>query len=335
MPKIAVLLGGLSAERDVSLASGLAVSKALLQSNHNVLAVDCAFGDQQLKDLTSGNAQVIQVTPSDIEKQRDRLNRNIFKTIDFLLKEKVDVVFNALHGGYGENGQLPALLDLAGIPYTGSGVLASALGMDKHLSKVIFQQQGVPTADWINLQSPDDWRESFIEEIGYPAVVKPNNQGSTVGLSIVQNSEEVPAALDLAFQYTGSVLLETYIPGRELTVTVLNDRPLPVVEIIPKDGFYDYRNKYQPGKTQYVVPAEIPDRIRDELQAFALQVYKAIGCRHYSRIDFRMTPQEESFCLEVNTHPGMTATSLVPKAARALGIEFPELVNRIIHSALA
>ena len=332
--KIAVLLGGTSAERDVSLVTGLAVAKALLENGHSVQAIDCAYGANVLSDLDRPAEAIIAEQPSDIENRRRELDPRVMEAVQYLLKEKFDVVYNGLHGGYGENGQLQALLELAGIPYTGSGPLASGLGMNKHLSKIMFRSCDVPTANWCFYPSRGSVDLKQVAELGYPVVVKPNDQGSTVGLSIVHDPEHINAALEEAFRHSQSVIIEKYIPGREITVSILGDQALPVIEIRPKSGFYDYKSKYQKGMTDYMVPAPIPDELSRKVQEKALQAYRAMGCQDYARIDFRLQDDGQFFCLEVNTLPGMTPTSLVPKAAQAVGISFNDLVERIVHSAL-
>lgn len=331
--KIAVLMGGTSAERDVSLASGLAVARALKNCGHEVLALDCAYADCRVDFQAAGEAKIVQETPADLRDREQELNRNLLSVVELLLREKVEVVFNALHGGYGENGQLQAVLELNSIPFTGSGSLASALGMDKHLSKILFQGSLVPTADWLRITDAAQVDRHKVAALGMPLVVKPNEQGSTVGLSIVRSFQEIDAALERAFHYGRTVLIETYIPGRELTVAVLGSEVLPVIEIIPRSGFYDYEAKYQSGKTTYQVPADLPAALAEDIQAAALRAFSALNCRGYGRIDFRLREDGKFFCLEVNTLPGMTATSLVPKAARAVGIEFDQLVQRIVSLA--
>ncbi|MCB9089719.1 MAG: D-alanine--D-alanine ligase [Calditrichae bacterium] len=331
--KIAVLLGGTSAERDVSITTGMAIAKALQASGHTVEALDCAYGDRKI-DFESSAASVIKATPPDIEQEKAKLDRNIFKTVDYLIAHKFDIAFIALHGGYGENGQLQAVLELSRIPYTGSNSLASAIGMDKHLSKLMFLSAGVPTAPWYHARRHQPLERAEVKKLGLPLVVKPNAQGSTVGLSIINNWDDLDAALATAYRYSDSVLLEQFVPGRELTVTVLGEEVLPVVEIIPESGFYDYESKYQSGRTRYVTPAELPEDLTAEIQAATLRGFQAIGCSGYARIDFRLREDRQYFCLEVNTLPGMTPTSLVPKAAKARGIEFPELMERIIRMGM-
>jgi len=331
--KVAVLLGGTSAERDVSLITGQEVAKAIRENGHQVMAVDCAFGDALIEDWEKDINEVIRVEHSDIEKQKQELDRNILKTINFLLREKVQVVFIALHGGYGENGQIQDLLDLVKIPYTGSAGLASGMGMDKHISKILFEKAGVPTAPWVRIAAGNTFSPDQLTTLGFPLVIKPNDQGSTVGLTIVKELSEVKSAIEKAFKFSRTVLAEKFIAGREMTVAILDQDPLPVIEIIPEHGIYDYECKYQKGKSQYIVPAKIPAPVTARLQKLALLAYQALGCRHYARVDFRLSEDQKPFCLEVNTLPGMTSTSLVPKAAKAVGINFNQLVERILQLA--
>ena len=332
--KIAVLLGGTSAERDVSLVTGRGIAKALADKGHRIRAIDCAFGDQLVTDWEADSNDIIRVDHSNIENRKAELDKNLLKTLDFLIKENFDATFIALHGGYGENGQLQAALDLIKIPYTGSQALASGLGMDKNLSKILFQKTGVPTASWtiFTRQQPVD--EKTIENLGLPLAIKPNDQGSTVGLTIVKHAEELERAIERAFQFGKTVMAEKFIPGREMTISMLDGEPLPIIEIIPEHGIYDYECKYQKGKSQYVVPAEIEENVTELLKDYAVKAYRVLACRHYARVDFRLQDNKLPFCLEVNTLPGMTPTSLVPKAAKAVGINFPDLVEKIIYLAL-
>ncbi|MGH1364801.1 MAG: D-alanine--D-alanine ligase [Calditrichia bacterium] len=330
--KIAVLLGGTSAERDVSLSTGIAVARALAENGHHVEALDPAYGVKQV-DFSDSAETAVKVEHSEIEKERDVLNRNVFRTIDYLIEEQFDAVFLALHGGYGEDGKIQALLDLAGVPYSGSGSCASAVAMDKHLSKVLMRSEGISTADWLHLKDPDELDVAETGKLGYPLVVKPNAQGSTVGLTIVNEASELPAAVKLAFEYDVSVMLEAFVPGREMTVTVLADEALPIIEIIPKSGFYDYESKYQSGMTTYICPAETTTELKDALQTAALQTHRVLGCRGYSRVDFRVNEANEIYCLEANTLPGMTGTSLVPKAGKAAGMSFYDVIMRILKES--
>lgn len=255
-----------------------------------------------------------------------------------------DLIFNALHGGDGEDGTIQAALDNAGISYTGSRFQASNLAMDKHTSKEWMVAVGIPTAPWISLTlaegqpfpRSDNYPElmKFLEEYSYPVVIKPNYEGSTVGLSIVEAPTDLDEALLLAREFGPRVIVEDYIPGRELTTAILQQRPLPIVEIIPRHRSYDYECKYTDGMSTYIVPADLPLDVTVAIQDAARQLYENLGCRHYSRVDFRLNPDGQFFCLELNTLPGMTSHSLVPMAAKAVGISFTELINRIVKLAL-
>lgn len=334
---IAVLLGGTSAERNVSMATGKGVALALRENGHAVRLYDPARGDQaeiSLDDLLLPTE--VAPTPEELA----RLDHNGVIRAVMTLPDDLDIVFLALHGNDGEDGKIQALLDLRGIPYTGSGVLASAIAMDKAKSKELFSLDDIAVARSFLLRMEDELTEERLdravrETTDYPVVVKPNDGGSTVGLSIVASSEELVGAVERAREYSQNVLCEEFIPGRELTVTILGEEPMPIVEISPKSGMYDYANKYQAGRTDYYCPADLPEATTMELQTLALRAHRRLDCAGYSRVDFRLTDEMEAYCLEVNTLPGMTATSLVPKAAAAAGIEYGELCERIIREALA
>ncbi len=333
--KVAVFLGGTSSERNVSLSSGSAIIKALQELKHEVVALDPAFG----KDQPSHEASQIGQTPPDPEVlgnlSSEKYGRNAFELVELIRSAKVDLVFNALHGGDGENGIIQAFLDLNKIKYTASGFLASAVAMNKVLSKRLFESEGIPTPHYLFYEKDSDFHaaEHLINEKEYPIVVKPNSEGSTVGLTVVKEELALEAAWNKASRY-GDILIESYIAGRELTVSVLGDEVLPVIEIIPEGGIYDYEHKYTKGKTKYVCPAELPDDISAEAQRLALTAFKILGCKGYGRVDFRLGPENQLFCLEVNTLPGMTSSSLLPKAAKAAGMEFPVLIDKIIRLAL-
>lgn len=337
--KILVLMGGTSAERDVSLASGEAIVKALKSAGHQVLALDTAKGERLLPDHGRYLPEGVKETPPDITELKRKGKQQALEAIHSFDFSEVDVIFLALHGGQGEDGTIQALLDLTGKPYTGSGVLASALAMNKAISKKIFEREGILTPEWFMIENPilsdiSSIRERIETNFGYPCIVKPNDQGSTVGLTVVNRKEELTKALKFAQKFSRHILVERFIPGRELTVGILGDMPLPVVEIIPEHGIYDYECKYTHGKSNYVCPAEIPEEGTKEIQAIGLKAFQALGCEVYARVDFRYGEDSRFYCLEVNTLPGMTATSLVPKAAKALGIDFLELVERIVRLAL-
>jgi D-alanine-D-alanine ligase len=337
--KILVLMGGTSVERDVSLASGEAIVKALKEAGHQVLALDTAEGQKLLSDNGKYLPGGVKERPPDVTELETKSKQLALEAIHSFDFTEVDVVFLALHGGQGEDGTIQALLDLTGKPYTGSGVLASALSMDKAMSKKIFEREGIPTPEWFLIDNPDLSDVSPIVDrikssLGFPCVVKPNNQGSTVGLTVVNEKGDLKEALECAQEYSANILVERFIPGRELTVGVLGDTPLPVVEIIPEHGIYDYECKYTHGKSNYVSPAEIPEDKTKEIQAIGLKAFKTLGCEGYARVDFRYGEDGRFYCLEVNTLPGMTSLSLVPMAAKALGIDFPGLVDRIAKIAV-
>jgi D-alanine-D-alanine ligase len=242
-------------------------------------------------------------------------------------------VFLAMHGGSGEDGTVQSLLDLAGIAYTGSGKLGSALGWDKDVAKRLFLAAGVPTPDWLMAPVP---ASLAAQRLGFPLIVKPNGQGSTVGLTLVRTPPELDAALELARGFDAQVMLERYIDGRELTVGILDDEPLAVGEIIPNTGpIFDYAAKYQAGGAEEIFPADLRPEQTARIQDLALKVHRALKLDVYSRVDFRMDADGGFWCLEVNTLPGLTAASLLPRAAAAVGIDFPELCERICRGALA
>jgi D-alanine-D-alanine ligase len=322
-------MGGTSAERDVSLASGLRVAQALRTRGYDVVAVDTArgvlsAGDEQAM-LEGG--RVVKTVPPDVQALA-RMNRALPATLDHLVD--TDVIFLALHGGTGEDGTLQALLDLTGIPYTGSGHLASALAMDKELSKHLFRSAGVPTADWLMAPATADEVE---RALAFPVIVKPSKQGSTVGLSLVRDPALLQAAIAEAFKHDDEVMIEAFVPGRELTVGILGGEALPVGEIIPVKELYDYECKYTPGMAQEIFPADLTAEQTEQVQELAKLAFAALKLSGCARIDFRMTPTGDFYCLEANTLPGMTETSLIPQAAAAAGVSFPELCDRIAQLA--
>ncbi|MHB8813503.1 MAG: D-alanine--D-alanine ligase family protein [Steroidobacteraceae bacterium] len=329
--KIAVLFGGTSEERDVSIASAAQVIPALRGLGHDVMAVDTVTGrlsgpaEQRL--LTSGVGPQ-PPSGSALAGMKQDAPALAAETADM---RDVDVVFLALHGGAGEDGRIQAVLDLAGLPYTGSNHIASATAMDKDLSKRLFRAAGVPTADW--RMAPVDAGD-IAAALGWPVVVKPNKQGSTVGLSVVRAAGALPAALALARRYDDEVMVERFIAGRELTVGVLEGRALPVGEIIAPGEVFDYQAKYQAGGAREIFPADLPPEVAARVQDAAVRAHAALKLGTYSRIDFRMDPRGGIWCLEANSLPGMTAASLLPQAARAAGISFSELVERICRAAL-
>jgi len=328
-PKVALLVGGTSPERQVSKMSGKGVLQALKALQYPTTIVDPAYGINQPKEEEQF---FLQKDFAEIS------NRNCIETINSDLLDDVDVVFSALHGKWAEDGTIQSLLELRSLKYTGSKVLASAVAMDKEMSKVIFRQAGVKTADWLIVSNQDYDSELITEEIknklGYPCIIKPNDQGSTVGLTLVKDKLEIKEAISLSLQFSSKALIEKYIPGRELTVAILLDEALPVLEIVPKGGMYDYKHKYTSGMSEYIVPADITEEVAAKAQQQALKAFHSLGCEGYARVDFRLDIDNELYCLEVNTLPGMTPLSLVPKAAKAVGISFEELIKKIIQQAL-
>jgi D-alanine-D-alanine ligase len=332
--KIAVLMGGTSAERDVSLASGLRIAQALRERGHGVVAIDTTRGAlSRGEEAAALAAGVMQSEPPKLEALQ-RMGGTSLTSWSSTTEQarSADVVFLALHGGQGEDGTVQALLDLAGIPYTGSGHLGSALAMDKDLSKKLFAAAGVPTPKWRMAPVSADVVE---RNLGFPVIVKPSKQGSTVGLSIVRDASGLEPAVAEAFRYDDEVMVEEFIPGRELTVGILGAEALPVGEIKPKHEIYDYECKYTKGMAEEEFPAKLTPAETAEVQRLALAAFDALKLRGYARIDFRMNPAGKFYCLEANTLPGMTELSLIPQAAAACGIEFAELCERIVQIALA
>jgi D-alanine-D-alanine ligase len=328
-PKVALLVGGNSPEREVSKMSGKGVFGALKSLQYPTIVIDPAYGLNQPKEEDNFF----------LEKDYAKIsNRNCIDAINSDLLNDVDIVFSALHGKWAEDGTIQSLLELRGLKYTGSKVLASALAMDKEMSKLIFRQEGVETPDWFTVKNrslvPVLITDQIKQEIGFPCIIKPNDQGSTVGLKFVKDESEVEEGIVVAQHFSSKALVEKYIPGREITVAILINEALPVLEIIPKSGLYDYKSKYTSGMSEYIVPAKIPEATAKKAQQQALTAFHSLGCEGYSRVDFRLSNDNELYCLEVNTLPGMTPLSLVPKAAKAVGITFEELIKRIIQQAL-
>lgn len=342
--KIVVLNGGISTERDVSLVSGAEVYKALKGKGHDCILLDVFLGyEEELPEgsekalFTAGidwaaKARKISGDAPDIEsvKASRRLKSDaLFGENVIRICQAADIVFMALHGDCGENGKIQAAFDLYGIKYTGTDYLSSALAMDKEVTKAVFLQHGVSTPAFHVLSGPDD---VYMPE--FPCVVKVCGGGSSIGVYIVNNEAEYHKAVAEGYGYDAKVMVESYIKGREFTDAVVDGKPLPVVEIIPKTGFYDYKNKYQAGATLEVCPAEIPDELRERIQALALAAYNALRIKTYARIDILMNEKGELFCLEANTLPGMTPTSLIPQEAAAIGVDFPSLCEWIIEISL-
>lgn len=335
--KIVVLCGGISTERDVSITSGTMVAQALRERGHQVVLLDSYFGCPEpydrpeelfTKEIPFKPVRVGEEEPdlAAIKASRRQANDSILGDNVFEICRAADITFFALHGEDGENGTLQAAFDVAGIRYTGCGCLGSAIAMNKEVSKKLFLQAGIGTPAGITVHP----EERPYADVGFPCVVKPCSGGSSVGTSIVQTRAEYEAALELAFRYEPAVLVEQYIRGREFTVGIMDGKAMPVVEIIPKAGFYDYKNKYQAGLTTEICPAPIDGETTARMQRLAERADRVLMGEVYSRIDFLMDERGELFCLEANTLPGMTPTSLVPQMAQAEGRSFGELCEEII-----
>ncbi|MDI6871639.1 MAG: D-alanine--D-alanine ligase [Bacillota bacterium] len=308
--RVAVILGGRSPEREVSLHTGENIIAALRQKGHEALPLD----------LTD-----------DLPLQLRAINP--------------DAVYIALHGRYGEDGCIQGLLEILDLPYVGSGVLASALGMDKLMSRRLFELAGIPCpryraleAEEVTERGEEAVARELVEGFGLPLVVKPNNQGSTIGVAIIREATALPSALREVLTFGSPAVVEEYIPGKEITISILGNRPpraLPIIEVVPKNAYYDYEAKYTPGMSEHLIPARISPEAAAAAQEYAVRAYTALGCRHFARVDLLV--DERTGCpvvLEVNTLPGMTSTSLVPDAARAVGIEFPDLVEKLVLMAI-
>ncbi|HEY4320488.1 MAG TPA: D-alanine--D-alanine ligase [Gemmatimonadales bacterium] len=332
---VCVLTGGSSAERDVAFASATQVVAALRSRGHTVTVVDTTTGildsASEARLLVGG----VRLAPPDplvtAALAADERRVLLGGLLGDPRIQAADLIFLALHGGTGEDGTLQALLDLAGLRYTGAGAFGSGLAMDKDVAKRLFLDVEVATAAW--LMAPVTNAEVSLE-LDWPVVVKPSRQGSTVGLSVVSEPSGLERAVLEAARHDTEVMVEAFVPGRELTVGVLGDEALAVGEIIPRHALFDYECKYTPGMSQEVFPADIPPSVAAEARNLALRAHQALKLRGYSRVDFRLTAELELFCLEVNTLPGMTSTSLMPQSAAAVGIDFPSLCERICQLAL-
>jgi D-alanine-D-alanine ligase len=329
--KITVLTGGASAERDVALASARQIVPALRSAGHHVVVVDTVTGfvpESREGDHLLGR---VGTAPPSVAELVDRERVFLLTALGALPEIRdADAVFLALHGGRGEDGTVQTILETIGVPYTGSGPLGSALAMDKDVSKRLFRDVGVATADW--LMAPVQTAEAG-KRLGWPLVVKPSKQGSTVGLTVVKQPQEFDGAVWYAGEYDDEVMIERFVPGRELTVGILDGMALAVGEIIPEHELFDYECKYTPGMSQEIFPADLPPAVAGECQRLGVLAHEALKLGGYSRVDFRLTPEGQLFCLEVNTLPGMTATSLMPQSAKAVGIEFAPLCDRICRTA--
>jgi D-alanine-D-alanine ligase len=329
--RVTVITGGATAERTVAFAGAAQIVEALRGRGHDVRVVDTVTGllgaGDEARLLTDAVGREPPATAELDERERALLSNGLAELGPV---KDADVLFLCLHAGRGEGGILQAVLDVIGVPYTGSGALASALAMDKDLSKRLFRAAGVPVPAWFMAPvAPED----VTTALGWPVIVKPSKMGSSVGMTLVKSAKGLDAAVALARRYDTEVMAEQFIPGRELTVGIVGDVPLPVGEIIPKHELFDYECKYTPGMSEEIFPAKLDTALARQLQELALIAHRALKLGGYSRVDFRLSPEGDIFCLEANTLPGMTRTSLLPQAARAAGIGFPELCERICRQA--
>ncbi|MBM4116556.1 D-alanine--D-alanine ligase [bacterium] len=352
MARVVVLVGGRSSERAISLKTGLAVAGAFERLGWDLRLLDTGRPALPALPLAEFRALPELGAPDAAPPAAGReAGLPAPQALTQALAPRPgsawqpDLVFIALHGGSGEDGTVQALLDWLGLPYTGCGMAASALAMDKWRSKMLLRDGGlaVPPGYLVEVPPPRLADPAYPEELarrleadpGWPAVIKPNREGSSVGLAVLASRAEALAELPGVLAVSGELLVEAFIPGRELTVAVLGGQALPLVEILPTSGLYDYQHKYEKGRTRYVCPAELPPALAARVQADALKAWQLLGCRHLARVDFRLAADGTPYCLEVNTIPGMTETSLFPMAAAAAGLDFPALVAEIARLALA
>lgn len=338
--KIVVLAGGISTERDVSLISGTMIYRALKEKGHQAVLLDVFLGYEgktddifeRDEDWTKEIAGIKEENP-DIEKVkalRPDGDKMFFGPNVLSICQSADVVFMALHGENGENGKIQACFDLMGIRYTGTDYVSSALCMDKGLSKELFELHGVPTPKGISLKKGQEDKR----EVPLPCVVKACCGGSSVGVCIASDEEEYEKAKEEAFRYDDEVIIEQYIKGREFSVGVIEGRALPIIEIAPISGFYDYKNKYQAGSTIETCPADLSEEKTKEMQGYAEAAFRVLRLKNYARMDFMMNEKGELYCLEANTLPGMTPTSLLPQEAQAEGTSYGDLCEEIIRISL-
>lgn len=298
--KVGVLLGGMSSEREVSLRSGKAIAEGLRKKGFDVVEIDVA------EDL-----------PQKIK------------------ESGIEVAFIALHGKYGEDGAVQGLLEIMKILYTGSGILASSVAMDKILTKRLLIERAFLTPLFAfydaDKSSVTDFVKNFV--LSYPVIVKPSREGSTIGITRVNQASELEPALKEAAKFDSRVLIEEFVSGKEVTVGVMNGEPLPIIEVVPKSGFYDFQSKYTKGATEYILPARLSEKLTRQIQEATVEIYKELGCEGCARADFIVDSQDRFFFLEINTIPGMTETSLIPKAAAHVGLSFENLVEKLLDSA--
>lgn len=343
--KIVVLCGGLSPERNVSLSSGAKIAGALRERGHRVVLADMFFGLEdwtgELSDIFDnppplGGTRIDEVAPDldAVRASRKRKSPSQFGDRVIELCQLADIVFMALHGQCGEDGRVQATFDLMGIRYTGAGFLGSAIAMDKDMTKRVVAPLGVKTPEWRTWACRGMDTDAVCAATALPCVVKPDDSGSSIGVSIARTEGELRDALRDAAHESSSVVIERYVSGREIQIAILDGKPLPSIEIRPKVGFYDYKNKYQPGAAEEITPSPIPAEAEERLAQSALTVYNALGLKAYSRADFIYDEHGEFWFLEINTLPGMTPTSLVPQEAAVVGYSYADLCEKVIAASL-
>lgn len=345
---IVVLAGGLSTERDVSIKTGSTVEKALKENGHKTILLDVFMGysdkEEDLTGIFDRGAEIgikaesiPEVAPDLAKVKASRLDQSdcFFGPNVIRICQMADIVFMALHGENGENGKLQAAFDLLGVKYTGSDYLSSAIAMNKGIAKQFMRANGIPTPQGMSMTRAARQDDPAKLPLRLPLVIKPCCGGSSIGVTIVRNAEEYKAGLDEAFRFEDELVIEEFVEGREFSVGVIEGKALPVIEISPVQGFYDYKNKYKAGNAVETCPAELPEEITKKMQGYAEAVAKAIGLDTYSRSDFRLNQDNEIFCLEANTLPGMTPTSLLPQEAKVVGMNYNQLCEKLIEISLA
>ena len=337
---IVVLAGGNSTEREVSISSGQGVCQALRERNHKAILVDAYFGKESMEGELFSDKYDTEQAAAWMRKQSNNLEEVMKTRQEFFgphvleICQKADIVFLALHGANGEDGKVQSVLDLMGIKYTGCGPLSSGMAMDKGIPKMVFEAKGVPTPKGMTLEKGEC--SSYLSDYGmdFPVIVKPCCGGSSVGVCIAHNQQEYGAALMEAFSYENQVVVEQFITGREFSVAVVDGKAYPVIEIAPLEGFYDYKNKYSAGSCVETCPADLPASLTKEMQMYAEKGYEALNLQAYARLDFLMEEDGSMYCLEANTLPGMTPTSLIPQEASVIGMNYPQLCEKLIEVSL-
>ena len=337
---IVVLAGGNSTEREVSISSGQGVCQALRERNHKAILVDAYFGKESMdgelfseKYDTEQAAAWMRSQSSSLEEVM-KTRKEFFGPHVLEICQKADIVFLALHGANGEDGKVQSVLDLMGVKYTGCGPLSSGMAMDKGITKMVFEAKGIPTPKGMTLEKNDC--SSYLSDYGtdFPVIVKPCCGGSSVGVCIAHNQQEYKEALMEAFSYENQVVVEQFITGREFSVAVVDGKAYPVIEIAPLEGFYDYKNKYSAGSCVETCPADLSASLTKEMQMYAEKGYEALNLQAYARLDFLMEEDGSMYCLEANTLPGMTPTSLIPQEASVIGMNYPQLCEKLIEVSL-